>query len=70
MEIVLFLIIMDSIVLWVSLELERKNNNEGILLEKIENMERLVSDLFDKVTNKFSNKKNEKKDLVEWLNKF
>lgn len=69
-EVLALLIIMDFIVLWSYTEIEKNGNEENVLLEKIENLERLTSDLFNKVTKKFSNTKNNKKDIVEWLNKF
>jgi len=72
LEIIIILIVIDFMILWTYAELEnnKKDREKSILLEKIENLERLMSDLFNKVTRKFSNKKNDKKELIEWLSKF
>ena len=70
LEIVILLFITDFIALWIYTELGRKDSEKNILLEKIKNLERLVSDVFNKINKKFSNEKNNKKELVEWLNKF
>ncbi len=72
LEIVIILIIIDFIVLWTYTELEknRKNKEKNNLLIKIENLERLTSDLFDKITGRVSKEKIDKKELIEWLNKF
>jgi hypothetical protein len=72
LEITMMLIIIDFMILWSYTELEKNKNDKekSNLLIKIESLERLTSDLFDKITKRFSNKKNDKKELVEWLNKF
>jgi len=72
LEIVIILIVIDFMVLWTYTELEnnKKDKERSILLIKIENLERLTSELFEKVTRRLSNKKNNKKELIEWLNRF
>lgn len=72
LEMIITLIIIDFMVLWAYTELEnkKKDKEKSNILMKIENLERLTSDLFEKITRRFSNKKNNKKELIEWLNKF
>ena len=72
LEIVIILIITDFMVLWAYTELEnnKKDKEKSNLLIKIENLERLTSELFEKVSRRVSNKKIDKEELIEWLNKF
>ncbi|NIO44467.1 MAG: hypothetical protein GTN36_02835 [Candidatus Aenigmarchaeota archaeon] len=72
LEIIVTFVIIDFMVLWAYIELEnnKKDKQRNILLVKIENLERLTSELFEKVTSRFSNKENNKEKLIEWLNKF
>ncbi len=71
-EIILIMIVIDFIALWVYTELEynKKSKEKSNLLTKIENLERLTSELFEKISRRVSNKKVDKKELIEWLNKF
>jgi len=64
--------LIDFMVLWTYTELEnnKKDKEKSNLLIKIENLERLTSELFGKITRRFSNKEVNKKELVEWLNRF
>jgi len=70
LEVVILLFITDFMVLWIYLEMERDNVEKSFLLEKIENLEKLTSSMFDKIAKRFSNEKNDKKDLIEALNNF
>jgi len=71
-EIILIMIVIDFIALWVYTESEhnKKDKEKSNLLIKIENLERLTSELFEKVSRRVSNKKIDKEELIEWLNKF
>ena len=64
LEIIIPLFIIDFISLWYSSE--SREPRKTILEEKIENLEKLTWDLFNKLTDR----KVDKKELVEWLNKF
>jgi len=66
---IIMLIITDFMVLWVETEFEKNNGEKSFLLEKIESLEKLTSDVFDKI-NKLTNNKNDKKDIIESLNQF
>ncbi|NIM46743.1 MAG: hypothetical protein GTN40_01125 [Candidatus Aenigmarchaeota archaeon] len=72
LEMILILIIIDFMVLWTYTEIEnnKKDKERSSLVIKIENLERLTSELFEKITRRFSNKQNNKKELIEWLNRF
>jgi len=67
---IIMLIITDFMVLWVETEFEKNNGEKSFLLEKIEILEKLTSDMFDKLNKRFSNNKNDKKDIIESLNQF
>jgi len=69
-ELIVLLFITDFIVLWTQIESNKGENGKNILAEKIENLERLISDVFNKMTKKPMNEKEEKKEIIEWLNKF
>jgi hypothetical protein len=69
-ELIIVLFITDFIVLWTELETDGKGKGKSILAEKIENLEKLISDVFNKMTKKPTNEKDEKKEIIEWLNKF
>jgi hypothetical protein len=69
-ELIILLFITDFIVLWTELETDVKGKGKSVLAEKIENMEKLISDVFNKMTKKPINEKEEKKEIIEWLNKF
>jgi hypothetical protein len=70
LELIIPLIILDLIVLWTYAELGKKEPGNIGLKQKIENLEKLTYELFNKLTKKPSNSKDEKKEIVEWLNKF
>lgn len=69
-ELIILLFITDFIVLWTQIESNKGENGKNILAEKIENLEKLISDVFNKMTKKPMNEKEEKKEIIEWLNKF
>ena len=69
-ELIILLFITDFIVLWTEVETDRKGKGKSILAEKIENLEKLISDVFNKMTKKPANEKDEKKEIIKWLNKF
>ena len=69
-ELIILLFITDFIVLWTELETNGKGKGKSILAEKIENLEKLISDVFNKMTQKPTDEKEEKKEIIEWLNKF
>ncbi len=69
-ELIILLFITDFIVLWTQIESNKGENGKNILAEKIENLEKLISDVFNKMTKKPTNEKEEKKEIIEWLNKF
>ncbi len=69
-ELIILLFITDFIVLWTQIESNKGENGKNVLAEKIENLEKLISDVFNKMTKKPMNEKEEKKEIIEWLNKF
>jgi hypothetical protein len=69
-ELIILLFITDFIVLWTELETDGKGKGKSVLSEKIENLEKLISDVFNKMTKKPTNEKDEKKEIIKWLNKF
>jgi len=69
-ELIILLFITDFIILWTELETNGKGKGKSILTEKIENLEKLISDVFSKMTKKPTNEKDEKKEIIKWLNKF
>ena len=64
LELIIPLFIIDFISLWYSIE--SKESGKTILAEKIENLEKLTWNLFNKLTGK----QIDKKELTEWLSKF
>lgn len=64
------MIIFDCMALWASFESKKGNSNSNPLLKKLENLEKLTSDMFEKLNNKLSHEKKDKKEIVEWLDKF
>ena len=69
-ELIIVLFITDFIVLWTESETDEKGKGKSVLAEKIENLEKLISDVFNKMTKKPINEKDEKKEIIKWLNKF
>ena len=69
-ELIILLFITDFIVLWVESETDGRGKGKSVLAEKIEKLEKLISDVFNKMTKKLANGKDEKKEIIEWLNKF
>jgi len=70
LEMVMLLIIVDLIALLTYNELYKKDSEKSILKEKLENLERLTSQVFEKINSRFTNNKDDKKELIESLNKF
>ena len=70
LEIVILLLLTDFMALWIYAESDKEGSGNIILIEKIGGIERLISDLFNKMSKKFSNGNNDKKEIIEWLNKF
>jgi hypothetical protein len=70
LEMVMLLIIVDLIALLTYNELYKKDSEKSILKEKLENLERLTSQVFEKINSRFTNNKDDKKELIESLKKF
>lgn len=69
LELVISLMIIDFIALIFS-EFEGRETGSNSLIKKIENLEKLIYDLFNKLTKTSYDKTQEKKEIEEWLNKF
>ena len=66
LELVILLLIVDFIVLMVSNELGKDAFENKTLSNKIENLEKLTYDLFNKLTGR----QNDKEQLTKWLEEF
>jgi hypothetical protein len=69
LELIIPLLTIDLIALWTYYELGKKEPENTSMKQKIENLEKLVYELFNRLTQKPTNK-DKKEDLTEWLNKF
>jgi hypothetical protein len=70
LELIIPLLTIDLIALWTYAELEKKEPENTSLKQKIENLERLIYELFNRLKQKPPNDKDKKEELTEWLNKF
>ena len=66
----IFIIFIDIMAVWFFAESREGNKIRGIMIEKIEMLERLTSELFEKLNGKNSHADGNGKDIIKWLDKF
>ena len=64
------MLLFDCMALWASFESKKGKTNSNPIIQKMENLEKLTSDMFEKLGSKLSHEKKDKKEIVEWLDRF
>jgi hypothetical protein len=67
---VMALMVFDFIVLWSSFEMRKGKGNGSALIQKLEKIEELTSKMFEKISGRQSHEEKDKKEVIEWLDKF
>jgi hypothetical protein len=70
LELVALLLVIDFMALWFYTETGKIGTESGFLKERITSIEKITSDMFEKLNKRFSKKTEEKEDIIEWLDKF
>ena len=66
----IFIIFIDIMSVWFFVETRQENNLKGLMMDKIEMLEKLTSELFEKLNGKNSHADENGKDIIKWLDKF
>jgi hypothetical protein len=68
-EVVATLLLIDIMIAWAYIE-TRRGEGSGFLPEKIEVLEKMTSEMFEKLNKRLSKAEGKKEDIIEWLEKF